>query len=207
MARTTQHLHFLLLAAPLTFGFALAQTPAMPTPTQVPADSIPSYPAAVPQTPQPAIYVSFTDFVTPDCLKTWKTQELCSVMVSDTGLQQGQGNHGGFTRANTRNFMAAIGPDFRSRYRDPAPVSNADITPTLAHAMGLSLPSKGRLTGRQLREALRHGKKVRAQPHVLRSAPAADGFVTVLETQSTGGETYLDAAGMPGRVVGLKTQK
>ena len=54
MACTTLQLRFLLLAAPLTFGFALAQTPAMPTPTQVPADSIPSYPAAVPQATQPA---------------------------------------------------------------------------------------------------------------------------------------------------------
>jgi hypothetical protein len=54
MACTTLQLRFLLLAAPLTFGFALAQTPAMPTPTQIPADSIPSYPAAVPQTTQPA---------------------------------------------------------------------------------------------------------------------------------------------------------
>jgi hypothetical protein len=49
MVRTT----LLLLAAPLTFGLALAQTPALPTPTQVPADTIPSYPAAVPQTTQP----------------------------------------------------------------------------------------------------------------------------------------------------------
>jgi len=158
-------------------------------------------------TPQPAIYVSFTDFVTPECLKTWKNPELCSVMVSDTGLQQGQGNHGGFTRANTRNFMAAIGPDFRSGYRDTAPVSNADITPTLAKALGLSLPARGKLTGRQLREALHRGKAMRAVPQVLRSTPAANGFVTVLETQRAGGETYLDAAGMPGRVVGLKTQK
>jgi len=156
-------------------------------------------------TPQPAIYVSFTDFTTPDCLKTWKSAELCSVMVSDTALQQGQGNHGGFTRANTRNFMAAIGPDFKSRYRDPSPVSNTDIAPTLARAIGLPLLSKGKLSGRAIREALRHGKHTMATPHVLRSAPAANGFVTVLESQSVGDETYLDAAGQPGRVVGLKT--
>ncbi len=156
-------------------------------------------------TPQPAIYVSFTDFTTPDCLRTWKNAELCSVMVSDTALQQGQGNHGGLTRANTRNFMAAIGPDFKARYRDLSPVSNADIAPSLAHAIGLPLPSKGKLTGRVIREALRHGKRTMATPHVLRSAPAANGFVTVLESQSVGDETYLDAAGQPGRVVGLKT--
>jgi hypothetical protein len=54
MARTALQLRFMLLAAPLTFGIALAQTPAMPTPTQVPADSIPSYPAPTRQTTQPA---------------------------------------------------------------------------------------------------------------------------------------------------------
>jgi arylsulfatase A-like enzyme len=159
------------------------------------------------QTPQPAIYVGFRDFTTPECLAKWKSDELCSVMVADTSLQQGQGNHGGFTRANTRNFMAAIGPDFKKGFKDATPVSNADITPTLAHAVGLPLASKGKLQGRAMTEALRGGKAVAATPHVLRSAPAANGFTTVLETQSVGDETYLDAAGMPGRVVGLKTAK
>ncbi len=158
-------------------------------------------------TPQPSIYIGFADFVTPQCLAQWKAPDLCSVLVADTSLQQGQGNHGGFTRANTRNFMAAIGPDFKAGYRDPSPVSNADIAPTLAKAMGLTLPSKGKLQGRALGEALQHGRKTRSAPHVLRSAPAANGFVTVLETQSVGDEIYLDAAGMPGRVVGLKTSK
>ena len=158
-------------------------------------------------TPRPAIYVSFTDVTTPECLAKWKTPELCSVQVSDTVLQQGQGNHGGFTRANTHNFMAAIGPDFKAGYRDLSPVSNADIAPTLARVTGLPLPSKGKLQGRAIAEALKPGHKTVTTPHVLRSAPAANGFTTVLETQSVGDETYLDAAGMPGRVVGLKTSK
>ena len=159
------------------------------------------------QTPQPAIYIGFTDFAAPECLAKWHSNELCSVMVADTSLQQGQGNHGGFTRANTRNFMAAIGPDFKGGFKDGTPVSNADITPTLAHALGLPLPTHGKLDGRAATEVLRQGKPVTATPHVLRSAPAANGFVTVLESQSVGDETYLDAAGMPGRVVGLKTTK
>jgi len=158
-------------------------------------------------TPQPAIYIGFADVATPDCVARWKNPELCSVLVADTALQQGQGNHGGFTRANTRNFMAAIGPDFKAGYRDLSPVSNADIAPTLAKAMGLSLSPKGKLQGRAVTEALKSGRKTVSAPHVLRSAPAANGFTTVLESQSVGDETYLDAAGMPGRVVGLKTAK
>ncbi|MBW8882952.1 MAG: alkaline phosphatase family protein, partial [Asticcacaulis sp.] len=158
-------------------------------------------------TPRPAIYVSLADHVVPQCLGQWHDEELCSAMVVDGGLQQGQGSHGGFTRANTHNFMAAIGPDFKAGFVDPSPVSNADLTPTLAHILGLDLPAKGSLTGRIAAEALTNGPaSVKATPNVVRSAPAANGFVTVLETQSADGRIYLDAAGMPGRVVGLKTQ-
>ena len=41
---------------------------------------------------------------------------MCAVNVADTGLQQGQGMHGSFNRADTMNFMAAIGPDFQIRF-------------------------------------------------------------------------------------------
>jgi arylsulfatase A-like enzyme len=159
-------------------------------------------------TPRPAIYVSFSDYALPSCLKKWGQPELCSVMITDTNLQQGQGNHGGFTRANTRNFMAAIGPDFKAGYADMAPVSNADITPTLAHILGFDLPAKGTLKGRAIGEALVNGPAtIDSTPHVTRSEPATNGFVTILESQSIGEETYLDAAGVPGRVIGLKTTK
>ena len=60
----------------------------------------------------------------------------CTVGVADTPLATGQGNHGSFSRAETRNFMAAIGPDFKAGFADPAPVSNADIAPTLAQIDG-----------------------------------------------------------------------
>ncbi|ESQ94595.1 alkaline phosphatase family protein [Asticcacaulis benevestitus] len=160
------------------------------------------------RTQRPSIYVSFADFALPSCLKKWKSPEVCSVMINDTNLQQGQGNHGGFTRANTRNFMAAIGPDFKAGFANDAPISNADITPTLAHILGFDLPSIGKLKGRVIDEALKEGPQTtQSTPHVTRSAPAANGFVTVLESQNVGDEVYLDAAGMPGRVVGLKTTK
>lgn len=56
--------------------------------------------------------------------------------------QQGQGMHGRFGRDNTRNFMAATGPDFKAQYRDPMPASNAGITPTLLRLLGWQ--SRGR---------------------------------------------------------------
>ena len=82
----------------------------------------------------------------------------------DTPLATGQGNHGSFSRAETRNFMAAIGPDFKAGYADPAPISNADIAPTLAHVMGLDLRAKGTLTGRVISEALTGGAPGHSNP-------------------------------------------
>ena len=159
-------------------------------------------------TTRPSIYISFRDYALPSCVEQWKNPEVCSILSSDSGEQQGQGQHGAFTRANTRNFMAAIGPDFKAGFADTSPIFNADITPTLAHIIGLSLPSKGKLEGRVIAEALTGGPlRTHSLAHVTRSKPAANGFVTVLESQNIGAERYYDAAGMPGRVVGLKTKK
>jgi hypothetical protein len=160
------------------------------------------------KTPKPAIYISFADYALPSCVKKWQNPELCSILAVDGGLQQGQGSHGALTRANTRNFMAAIGPDFKAGFADTSPVSNADIAPTLAHILGFRTAPKGGLVGRVLHEALPGGPEATPSTSaVVRSDPAANGFTTVMETQSADGETYLDAAGMPGRVIGLKSKK
>jgi hypothetical protein len=152
------------------------------------------------RTPQPSIVVSF---------KSWSTgcadPEMCGVEVADSGQQQGQGIHGAFSRADTHNFMAAIGPDFKSGFRDPAPVSNADWANTLAHILGLQLSDNGKARGRVMAEALKDGAAVPdARQIVLRSEPATNGFVTVLNAQEAAGETYFDAAGAPGRTLGLR---
>ncbi len=68
---------------------------------------------------------------------------MCAVNIADTGLQQGQGMHGSFNRADTMNFMAAIGPDFKAGFVNEAPVSNADMGKTMAHILGLKIPFKG----------------------------------------------------------------
>jgi hypothetical protein len=130
---------------------------------------------------------------------------MCGVEFADSGQQQGQGIHGSFGRQDTHNFMAAIGPDFKAGFVDPAPVSNADWANTLAHILGLQLSDNGRLRGRVMAEALADGgAPPEARAVTVRSEPAANGFVTVLNAQETAGETYFDAAGMPGRTLGLK---
>ena len=150
------------------------------------------------RTPHPSIVVNFKSYST-GCAEP----RLCTVEVADTGLQQGQGMHGTFSRADTMNFMAAIGPDFKRGFADEAPVSNADIGQTFAHLLGLKIPFKGGLRGRILEEALPGGAMPAATAGVLRSSPSAAGLQTMVVYQQVGLTRYFDAAGFPGRSVGL----
>lgn len=151
------------------------------------------------KTPQPAIVVNFRSTLIPGCT----SEPLCAAEVADTSLATGQGMHGSFSRADTMNFMAAAGPDFKTRFADPAPSSNADIAPTLAHILHLTISPKGRLTGRVLTEALPGGRKVMVSRGWVASKPAANGTKTILNYQQVGGARYFDAAGFPGHTVGL----
>lgn len=141
-------------------------------------------------TPRPSIVVGFRSFAT-GCAEP----ELCAAEVSDTTLQQGQGMHGSFGRADTHNFMAAVGPDFRTGFVDSAPTSNADIGRTIAYLLRLPIAPKGKLRGRVLTEGLRQGAPVAATRRTLVSPITPSGFATILRTQASGGETYFDAAG------------
>jgi len=151
-------------------------------------------------TPHPAIAISFRSFDTV-CGEPVR----CSVEVADTILQQGQGMHGSFSRGDTWNFMAMQGPDFQSHFVDPAPASNADLGRTIAQLMHLDVSDKGKLVGRVLSEALPEGVEPEVSSRVITSERAANGLVTVLDMQQVGETRYFDAAGFPGRTVGLST--
>ena len=148
------------------------------------------------RTPRPAMVVVF---------RSWslgcRTPQLCAIEVADSTLQQGQGIHGSFSRADTHNFMAAWGPDFRRRFVDRAPVGNVDVPVTLARVLGLPAPAAP--SGRVLAEALKGGRDIAATRERLRSAPGVGGFVTELQRQHAGGARYFDAAGDPRRTFGL----
>ena len=150
-------------------------------------------------TPAPAIVINFRSF---DMICGEPVR--CAVTVSDSGLQQGQGMHGSFSRADTLNSMAAIGPDFKKGFVDDAPVSNADIARTLAHILKLDLPHKGELTGRVIEEALAQGPaSMQFTRNLVESQQGASGEKTSLAYQLVGQIRYFDAAGFPGRTVGL----
>jgi hypothetical protein len=132
---------------------------------------------------------------------------MCAVNIADTGLQQGQGMHGSFSRADTMNFMAAIGPDFKAGYISEAPVSNADIGMTIAKVLGLTISAKGTLIGRVIEEALPGGISPTVERFVERGEPADNGLSTILVGQRVGQTRYFDAAGFPGRTVGMDEHK
>jgi arylsulfatase A-like enzyme len=149
-------------------------------------------------TPTPAIAINF---------RSWSTgcEEplICTAEVADTPLQQGQGMHGSYSRADTNNFMAAIGPDFRKGFVDDAPVSNADVGKTIAHILALKTTDKGSLIGRVMSEAFVGGTMPTYSAEVKRSTAAANGLQTVLRYQVVDKTLYFDAAGFPGRSVGV----
>jgi predicted AlkP superfamily pyrophosphatase or phosphodiesterase len=149
-------------------------------------------------TPHPAIALNFRSFDT-ICGEPVR----CTVEIADTALQQGQGMHGSFSRADTWNFMAMQGPDFKTHFIDPAPVSNADLGRTIAQLLQLDLSDKGKLIGRVLSETLPNGALPAVSSRVLASDPAPNGLATVINIQMVGGTRYYDAAGFPGRTVGL----
>jgi hypothetical protein len=151
-------------------------------------------------TPRPAIVISFRSFDTV-CGEPVR----CAVEVADTILQQGQGMHGSFSRADTWNFMAMQGPDFKAQFVDPAPASNADIGRTIAELMRLEPSRNGKLVGRVLSEALPNGAVPEVTGRVVVSEPAANGLATVINMQAVGETRYFDAGGFPGRTVGLST--
>jgi arylsulfatase A-like enzyme len=152
-------------------------------------------------TPMPAIAINFRSFAL-GC----DDPTICGVEVADTGLQQGQGMHGSFSRADTRNVMGAAGPSFRQAFEDGAPASNADIGKTIAHLLALRIPNKGKLVGRVLSEAMPNGAMPETEAVTLRSEPDTAGHVTVVMSQIAGGSRYFDTAGYPGRTLGLPVE-
>ena len=149
------------------------------------------------RTPKPSIMVNFRSNA-----GVCENKLQCTVGINDTGLKTGQGSHGSLSRAETRNFMAAIGPDFKTGFADPAPISNADIAPTLARIAGIELAPKGKLKGRVITEALIGGAPVTVSKETLQSDPEGE-VRTILNREQVGDAVYFNAAGFAGKTVGL----
>ena len=175
-----------------------------PIPGTLPLSALQLVGSAV--TPVPAIVVNFRSFHVADptgrVCPTWLT---CVANVADTALQQGQGMHGSFSRADTFNFTAAAGPSFKRGYVDRMPVSNADVGRTIAALLRLPMESsrKGELLGRVMQEAIQGGHAAAFQHGTLRSTPGAHGLQTIVHYEQVGPIRYLKAGGFAGRTAGL----
>lgn len=154
-------------------------------------------------TPTPTIAVTFKTFSTDP-----KDPVMTGVQISDYPLQEGQGMHGSFGRAATFNFMAALGPDFKKQFVDTAPISNADIAPTLAQILGFHLASHGELKGRVIREALAGGPSSVPFAHRIAVSKSAENRrATILMYQQLDKQVYFDESCFKTRVAGTAQNK
>ncbi len=140
-------------------------------------------------TPFPAIVINFKSFSSGCAIPT-----NCMVEVADTSLQQGQGMHGSFSRGDTFNFSAALGPDFKKQYVDDDPTSNADIGMTIAKILNLKIPRHGNLIGRVITEAMPDGTMPWAIKSFLQSSPGTNNSCTKIDYQKLGPTLYFDSA-------------
>ncbi|MCC7008489.1 MAG: alkaline phosphatase family protein [Acidobacteria bacterium] len=105
----------------------------------------------------------------------------------------GASGHGGLSPWVVRNTFIAAGPDFKRRARIDAPVSLADVAPTILQVFGLSTavpgPAAGR--GRVLRELLHDGPMPRATRRTIRTASGA--YRAELDLSAIDGHEYVDA--------------
>jgi len=148
--------------------------------------------------PVPAIVVSLRSYTT-GC----QTVLLCTVVAGDTTLLTGQGAHGSASRADTANYLAVAGPDFKTDYVDLAPASTADVARTIAALMKLRLRTPAATAGRVLGESFNGGADVVWSRQVVTGPAAGNGMATQIVEQRVGEVRYLTAGGYAGRTVGL----
>ena len=86
------------------------------------------------------------------------------------------------------------------------PVSNADVGATAAQLLGLNPKPKGSLIGRVITEAMPNGATPQAFSGTVKSKPSSNGLRTVPKFQRVLTQRYFDAAGFPGRTVGLDAE-
>lgn len=87
-----------------------------------------------------------------------------------------RGNHGSFSPIDVHNFLAASGPDFRSKFQDMLPTGNVDVAPTVAAILNLPFQDTD---GRVLFEALKKSKNksYKVQEMLIQADEAAKDLV------------------------------
>jgi len=125
------------------------------------------------------------------------------VMYADApaSFTTGMGMHGAAGQMELHNFGAAIGPDFKHRFVDTNPTSNADIAPTITHILEVA-PNVGpggvRPTGRVLTEAFPGERQWAGTAHAISLSTklelAGVEVINTLRITRLGDRDYLDNA-------------
>jgi hypothetical protein len=131
---------------------------------------------------------------------------ICALSIADTPVQEGQDIAEGFSRAETSAFMAARGPDFREAFSSRTPASPADMMRTIGGLMGVTARGSSKIGARELTEVLRGSEGMRdprVHTRVVSSKESSAGQIVEVHLLSVNGVDYLEAAGAPGRTVGV----
>ena len=84
---------------------------------------------------------------------TWAPEEVRGIAGTATGsASKLVMDHGSISPFDLHNTLVVSGPDFRRGFRSDVPVGNIDVSPTLAHVLGLDVGDS--VEGRVLSEAL-----------------------------------------------------
>jgi hypothetical protein len=125
---------------------------------------------------------------------------IAGVAYADSGqfATTGNGTHGALGEYDLHNFAAAIGPDFRHHYIDPAPSSNIDIARTIATLLNAETAATSRqpFAARVLGEALNGGSTpaYRRVPLSVALDLPQQRVISTIAVDEAGGERYATAA-------------
>ena len=118
-----------------------------------------------------------------------------AIVGATTGrLKGGASGHGGLSPWVVRNTFVAAGPDFAINVRERAPVSLADVMPTVLSILGVERAACAEGCGRVLNEALRTGGpngRPKLATRVLRTR--AGDYRAMLQISSVDGHDYVDS--------------
>lgn len=144
----------------------------------------------------PAIVFGFATFARDIGQRGTNVNQLAGSAYADTA---DLATWGSFGRHDLHTILYTFGPNFKSGGQDLAPTSAADVVPTIASALNLSLPAnhQGRVISEILANSSDSGnaptqQTIASTEHVF--AGTTNVFLEVVVTEQYGGETYLQGA-------------
>lgn len=109
-------------------------------------------------------------------------------------IKGGASGHGGLNPWEIHNTFVAWGASFKQRARVMAPVSLADVTPTVLTLLGVEVPASSQDHGRVLRELLKDGPAVATVKTTRRTVRTSAGaYRARVEISTVADHDYIDS--------------